>query len=212
MFAALFETRAHWPQNVHMTPLDLFDQLGVDASTNELFWNGEQLVTEKRFSAFERALAVLGLAVAVIAGSAVAVPAAEEKLVPATEAGFASLLKGCWYTDMWQADFLDGTEAFGSSTICFRNGAALSISYDAYSGTKTGTVHSNVKGSGTYKFEDSRLLVGYEGDAKTWPFPQELMDCDAAIRPGDELRLSNCNTNDPDQADWTYSFSWVTSD
>jgi hypothetical protein len=50
-----------WPPHVRpitMVGLGLF---GIDPHTNELFWDGEKLITEKRFSTFERSLAIAGL-------------------------------------------------------------------------------------------------------------------------------------------------------
>ena len=35
--------------------------LSIDLDTHELYWNGDKLVTEKRWSAYERTLATLGL-------------------------------------------------------------------------------------------------------------------------------------------------------
>ncbi|MCP9233931.1 hypothetical protein NMG46_27600 [Mesorhizobium sp. LMG 17147] len=60
-FAALWETPSYWPRDVHRLPLDLFDNLGRGRQTNELYWDGSKLVTEKRFSGFERGLAVAAL-------------------------------------------------------------------------------------------------------------------------------------------------------
>jgi hypothetical protein len=38
--------------------------LGHDPQKNQLYWDGHALVTEKRFSTFERGLAVFGLVIA----------------------------------------------------------------------------------------------------------------------------------------------------
>jgi len=38
--------------------------LQIDHRTNELYWNSEKLVTERRLSDFERVLAVVGLFIA----------------------------------------------------------------------------------------------------------------------------------------------------
>jgi hypothetical protein len=149
----------------------------------------------------------LAIALIALAISASAVPAAGEKIVPASEFKFARLLLGCWSTSMWNADFLDGTEASGNSTICFRSGARLSVSYDEYRGTKDGTKHTNLKETGTYKFGNDRLQLSYNGKSETWLFPREQMDCDAVIRPNDELRFQNCKTDNIDEADWTFIFA-----
>lgn len=55
-----------------MAGLNLF---GIDRKTRELFWDGHKLVTEKRFSNFERGLAVLGLIFAGIGVAATVVQA-----------------------------------------------------------------------------------------------------------------------------------------
>ena len=49
-FEHLYETPDHWPRTIHRLPIGLLDDLGRDARTNELYWDGEPLVTRKRLS------------------------------------------------------------------------------------------------------------------------------------------------------------------
>jgi hypothetical protein len=47
--------------------MDLLDRFGIDPRSNQIFWDGEKLVTERRLADFERGLAVAGLLIAAIA-------------------------------------------------------------------------------------------------------------------------------------------------
>ncbi|OHV67333.1 hypothetical protein LCM4576_24930 [Mesorhizobium sp. LCM 4576] len=58
-----------WPGNVTSVSIAGLGLIGIDETTNELFWDGKRLITEKRFADYERRLAVIGL---VIAGVGVA--------------------------------------------------------------------------------------------------------------------------------------------
>lgn len=49
--------------------------IGIDEKTNEMFWDGKRLVTEKRFTDFERGLAIVGLCIAFIGVAATVVQA-----------------------------------------------------------------------------------------------------------------------------------------
>lgn len=40
--------------------------LAIDAKTKELYWNGEKLITEKRWGTVERRLAISGLVIALL--------------------------------------------------------------------------------------------------------------------------------------------------
>ncbi len=51
------------------------DHLGVHHRTNELYWDGQKLITEKRFGNFELGLAVAGLVIAGIGVAATVVQA-----------------------------------------------------------------------------------------------------------------------------------------
>ena len=55
-----------WPAGVRPIIINGLGDLGVRDSTGEIFWKGQLMVTEKRFAGFERALAVVGLAIAFI--------------------------------------------------------------------------------------------------------------------------------------------------
>lgn len=74
-FQHLFETPSHWPDEVHYITNDNLGDLGRHTRTNQLYWRGDPLVTEKRFSNFERGLAVAGLVIAAIGVAATAVQA-----------------------------------------------------------------------------------------------------------------------------------------
>ncbi|TIQ85258.1 MAG: hypothetical protein E5X38_21245 [Mesorhizobium sp.] len=47
----------HWPSNVKKISIDGLDRIGIDPKTNELFWDGQKLVTERKLASFERWLA-----------------------------------------------------------------------------------------------------------------------------------------------------------
>ena len=65
-FEELYNTPADWPRNVHHLPLDQLDQLGRDPQTNQLYWDGDPLVTEKRFATQERVIGWISVALAAI--------------------------------------------------------------------------------------------------------------------------------------------------
>lgn len=60
-YASLYDTPNHWPREVRHLSIDAMDALGHDPGSNQLYWDGQPLVTEKRFSTFERSLAIVGL-------------------------------------------------------------------------------------------------------------------------------------------------------
>ena len=70
----LFDTPAHWPDDVHYLTMDNMGMLGRRARTNQLLWDGHALVTERRLANFERWLAVVTL---VLAGIGVAATVAQ---------------------------------------------------------------------------------------------------------------------------------------
>lgn len=65
-YAGLYETPSHWPREVRIVSLKAMALLGHDPRTNQLYWDGQPLVTEKRFATFERVLAGIGLAIAAV--------------------------------------------------------------------------------------------------------------------------------------------------
>jgi hypothetical protein len=73
---SLYETPEHWPRHIQRIPIDLFDNFGRDPGTNEIYWDGKALVTEKRFTNFERTLGVLLLLVSSVGVAAAVVQAA----------------------------------------------------------------------------------------------------------------------------------------
>jgi hypothetical protein len=48
-----------WPAGVRGISLDGVSLIGVHERTNELYWDGNKLVTERRLATFERALALI---------------------------------------------------------------------------------------------------------------------------------------------------------
>lgn len=54
---------------------DKWHRLQIDRNTGELYWNDEKLITEKRFSTFERGLAVGAPAITAIGVAAAVVQA-----------------------------------------------------------------------------------------------------------------------------------------
>jgi len=56
-------------------PLGDASFLQIDRRTNELYWNREKLVTERRLSTFERVLAVAGVVLAAVGVAATCVQA-----------------------------------------------------------------------------------------------------------------------------------------
>jgi hypothetical protein len=48
-----------WPKNVRTISMNGLDHLGVDIKTNELYWDGQKIVTEKKLANYERFLASL---------------------------------------------------------------------------------------------------------------------------------------------------------
>lgn len=65
-FERLYDTPSHWPDDVHFLTNDNMGMLGRRARTNELLWDGSPLVTMRRFTDFERRLAMAGLLIALI--------------------------------------------------------------------------------------------------------------------------------------------------
>lgn len=49
----------YWPYNVRKISIDGLHKIRIDPTTNELFWDGQKLVTERRLASFERWLAFL---------------------------------------------------------------------------------------------------------------------------------------------------------
>ena len=68
-------TPPEWPTTVKSISMDGLSLVGVDERTNELYWDGQKLVTERRFSAFERTLAVIALVITTIGVGAAVVQA-----------------------------------------------------------------------------------------------------------------------------------------
>ncbi|ESZ31006.1 hypothetical protein [Mesorhizobium sp. L2C067A000] len=64
-----------WPATVDALSIDGMSLFGIDQNTDELFWDGKRLVTEKRFSDYERRLAWGGLIIAGIGVAATVVQA-----------------------------------------------------------------------------------------------------------------------------------------
>jgi len=64
-----------WPDHVSPISLTGLVLIGIDEKTNEMFWDGKRLVTEKRFTDFERGLAIVGLCIAFIGVAATVVQA-----------------------------------------------------------------------------------------------------------------------------------------
>lgn len=64
-----------WPRGVRRISLHGLGDLGAHVRTNELYYMGEKVVTEKRFSSFERGLAVVGLVIAGVGVAATVVQA-----------------------------------------------------------------------------------------------------------------------------------------
>lgn len=63
-----------WPAGVRRITVDDLGEIGVDQA-GELYFSGKKLVTEKRFSDFERGLAVAGLIIAGVGVAATVVQA-----------------------------------------------------------------------------------------------------------------------------------------
>lgn len=55
-----------WPQNVRIISLEGLGRIGIDPKTNELYWDGQRIVTEKRLASYERWLATLATGSAVV--------------------------------------------------------------------------------------------------------------------------------------------------
>lgn len=64
-----------WPDNVTPVSITGLGLIGLDEKTNEMFWDGKRLITEKRFTDFERRLAIVGLFIAGIGVAATVVQA-----------------------------------------------------------------------------------------------------------------------------------------
>lgn len=67
--AGRYDAPPEWPQNVRPVSLEGITLLGIDPKTNDLYWDGQKLVTEKRWGTTERRIAVGGL---ILAGLGVA--------------------------------------------------------------------------------------------------------------------------------------------
>lgn len=63
-----------WPENVVPISTDGLSLIGVDPATNQFYWDGQPLLTEKRWGTVERRIAVFGL---LIAGIGVAATVAQ---------------------------------------------------------------------------------------------------------------------------------------
>ncbi|TIL64502.1 hypothetical protein [Mesorhizobium sp.] len=66
---------ADWPPDVTPVSISGLVLIGIDEKTNELFWDGKRLITEKRFTDYERRLAAIGLFIAGVGVSATVVQA-----------------------------------------------------------------------------------------------------------------------------------------
>lgn len=64
-----------WPPDIQAISLEGLSLVGIHQRTGELYWDGQKLVTEKRFSDFERGLAVAGLLIAFLGVAAAIVQA-----------------------------------------------------------------------------------------------------------------------------------------
>lgn len=64
-----------WPGNVTPISQSGLALIGIDENTNEMFWDGKRLITEKRFTDYERGLARVGLWIAGIGVAATVVQA-----------------------------------------------------------------------------------------------------------------------------------------
>lgn len=64
-----------WPVGVKPISQEGLALLGVDPSTNEIYWDGQKLVTERRWSNGERWLAGIAIAVTFIGSVAACVQA-----------------------------------------------------------------------------------------------------------------------------------------
>ena len=69
------ERPTDWPPDVSGISMKGIGLFGIDRNKRELYWDGQKLVTEKRFSTFERGLAVAGLLFAAIGVAATVVQA-----------------------------------------------------------------------------------------------------------------------------------------
>jgi hypothetical protein len=47
---------SHWPAGVESLGVGNIDRLGRHRKTNELYWDGQKLVTERRLANFERVM------------------------------------------------------------------------------------------------------------------------------------------------------------
>jgi hypothetical protein len=57
----MWETPSHWPRSIRFVPNSDFDFLGLDPKTMQLYWDGQEIVTRRRLSDFERMLAIFAL-------------------------------------------------------------------------------------------------------------------------------------------------------
>jgi hypothetical protein len=56
----------HWPPHLRIISLEGLNTIGIDPKTNELYWDGQRIVTEKRLASYERWLATLATGSAVV--------------------------------------------------------------------------------------------------------------------------------------------------
>lgn len=73
--AIMWDTPAHWPRDVYRMPMKQNANLGIKNGTSELYWDGDALVTEKRWGTVERRIAIIGLVVAIVGVAATVVQA-----------------------------------------------------------------------------------------------------------------------------------------
>jgi hypothetical protein len=106
---------------------------------------------------------------------------------PVTGADFSPLLLGCW-EEGWHAQFVDGTEGSGSSSICFRGEGSLLFTYESF----TAKENVNTRGDGTYEINDNQIRLINGDPSVAWPFQESEIRCDGIIEPGKKLQLENC--------------------
>lgn len=66
------EPRESWPPHIRPISQDGLGQIGVDPTSGDLYWDGKQLMTVRRFARYERVIAGIA-AVAAALGAAGAV-------------------------------------------------------------------------------------------------------------------------------------------
>lgn len=108
-----------------------------------------------------------------------------ETIRPVTGDTFDSQLRGCWSNE-WHASFADGREASGREKICFNGEGQLATEVQG------GDQEFASIGAGEYWFENERLHLRKVGTSDGWPFEPKQIHCNAVIRLGETLELSNC--------------------